>query len=84
MTRDEHRAACIHAMAIAWLRKRGYKEAADIPDWLLRQTIEEQTAVLDGLHGIARVCIAEEMIIGGKRYWRAGHDLTKPPERLIP
>jgi hypothetical protein len=83
VTIADHRAACIKAMAIAWLRKRGYPET-DIPDWLMKQTIEEQTAAFDSLHGLARVCIAEEMIIGGKRYWRAGHDLTKPPERLIP
>jgi hypothetical protein len=65
MTRDEHRAACIKAMAIAWLSKRGYPET-DVPDWLMRQTIEEQTAALDALRSAgARVVpieATEEMI----------------------
>jgi hypothetical protein len=58
MTRDEHRAKCIEAMAIAWIRGSGrvyYKNLVEIPDWLMRQTIEEQTAAFDSLHGIAWV-----------------------------
>jgi hypothetical protein len=56
MTRDEHRAKCIKAMAIAWIRGRVYyKNLVEIPDWLMRQTIEEQTVTFDSLHGIAWV-----------------------------
>lgn len=80
MTREEHRAKCIEAMAFAWLKRRGYKPPY-IPAWMVRQTIEEQTIAFDSLHGIVRVNPVEatgEMIEAG----RAANLEVNPTEGL--
>jgi hypothetical protein len=82
MTRDDHRAECIEAMCKARYESdcvfaRWEEESEDFKENYRRK----ETFAFDSLHGIALVCHPEEMIIGGKRYWRAGHDLTNPQEQ---
>lgn len=80
MTRDEHRAKCIEAMATVWLRNRGYESPADIPEWIWRQTIAEQTAAFNALYGVAFVNPRQptaEMIGAGQSAEEDGMDLGR-------
>jgi hypothetical protein len=86
MTRDEHRAKCIEAMAA---------EISSVCAWPDNRSVEAAIRAFDSLHGIARVDpieATEEMMTAGRvrtgigdRHiiWTAmsaAGDLTNPPE----